>query len=179
MFIPIFILGVGVFHNSYNAILAIWITYLIYLYHRRHKEFFFAVLGIGVILGFFNRHLVINKVWWRLDLFWRTIKEIIQSPIIGHGFDNTLSGGLIKDGYGQLAYRQNDYLQIARDLGLPFLGAVILFIRSILKGKKMDWLWMSIMILIIFSCFQTQIYFVRTGMWAVVLLALKNREAVV
>jgi asparagine N-glycosylation enzyme membrane subunit Stt3 len=82
---------------------------------------------------------------------------------------------LSKAGY---MYRHNDYLNIARDLGLPFLTIILVGIYKILRKTKIDYLFVAILVLAVSSMTWTSMYFARLAVMGIVMLAVKELENV-
>jgi len=109
----------------------------------------------------------------RLDLWWLTFKEIIIHPFLGWGFSNSITGNFIYcKTAGGLSFRHNDFLNITKDLGIPFLVIGLLFLWSALKNAKKDYLLLSIIITGVTCFYQTNLYFVRIAVLAIIILGL-------
>ena len=111
--------------NSYTGLCALTIAILYYFYKTKHKDLWLYFILSGLMCFYIDW----QRLFYRFPNWLHTLKEILKSPFIGNGFDNTLSNNMILTKIGW-AYRHNDYLNIARDLGLPFL---IFLIFAILK----------------------------------------------
>ena len=178
--IPIFCLisWLGTFANygnSFNGFLAVFLALLIYLRRTDQREKVFILGSIFLVLVLFNSQLFFGKVFYRLGLYLISIKEIIARPFLGHGFDNGLSMNLVqyKDSF---CYRQNDYLNIARDLGLPFMLFLTVSIVHKIKNMKPNYMWVALITLMISSTFQTCMYYPRLAIWGIVLFGLLMKD---
>ena len=163
--------------GSYTAVVALFLGTTLFLFLNRHFELAF----IWVVLGMTFLPIVVdwNKFYIRPPAWAYTLKEIKQSPIIGHGFDNTLAGNKIfvsGNFQTQYVYRHNDYLNVARDLGVPFLLMILMAIIGVMARVKFDYLWLSLVILMI-ACFaQTSFYWPRIAGVGLIMFGLKGRE---
>ena len=175
--IPIISLVIGSvsWNNSFTGLIALLLALEIYLVLNRRYiiSWLLGIIFICYCIHFYP--LMLNKLSIRMEVWIYAIKEITQHPFIGWGFDNSLNMNMVNAGHGFM-YRHNDYLNIARDLGLPFLITGIIFLKSILHTAKKDWLFLSVMIVLISACTWTSFYFARLGVIAIVLLALIERK---
>lgn len=169
------ILGHIYWGNSFSGIFAFLsgIT-LFFCLKKQYKKMFVWIL-ILITLIFVKWDVFILKALTRIDLYIAVLNEIKQNVLLGQGFDNSMSMNMINIGKGWM-YRHNDYFNIARDLGIPFLIFIVLGLRNVLKKVNIDYLWLAIIILMICSFTWTSIYFARLGSIGIVLLALKERE---
>lgn len=160
--------------NSFAGVLALFIAVSLYLIHyKRYKKLILWFIPFSILLVRWD--MVMNKLLLRIDLWMATILEIVRHPLSGYGFDNSLTFNMINVGRGWM-YRHNDYLNIAKDLGLPFLVFTILTVRNIFKNAKVDYLWIAVVILMISSFVWTSMYFVSLGSLGIVLLAVMERN---
>ena len=163
---------------SYTGILALFLAVTFYLYQTKQIVRLLTWMAVGLLFVIFNFHQLWIKLLIRLDLWWTALKEIAHSPIFGRGFDNTFSNNMI---YSNVdlgwTFRHNDYLNIAVNLGLPFLALIIIGVWKIMKKSKLNYLSVAILTLLIASCFQTSLYFVRIAGTGIILLALKYSES--
>lgn len=163
--------------HSYTGVLALFMAIAFYLCQTKQLVRLLSWIAAGLLFIAFNFHQLWIKLLIRLDLWETALKEIIQSPIFGKGFDNTFSNNMIYSNVDRgWTFRHNDYLNIARDLGLPFLIILIIGVWKIMKKPKLNYLSVSILTLLIASCFQTSMYFSRIAGTGVILLALKASE---
>ena len=159
--------------NSFTGAMALFLAIGLYLLLKREWRFLFVFFGLGTLLMIFYvgwEKLPLRPVAWVY-----TLKEIIQHPFIGWGFDNSTNGNkiFVRD---EMVFRHNDYLNVARDLGLPFLGIIGVFIWNFFKGIKVDYLWVAIVTAGIACFFQTNFYFPRIAGIVIILMALKDIE---
>jgi len=162
--------------NSFTGVVAFIIASLIYILVKRD----WLKVSIVFLLVIFSLFYVkwekfnIRTITWSYG-----IQKVIESPVIGHGFSKGLTNNKIvvyNDGVRETTYIHNDYLNIAKDLGLPFLIVFLIGFFKIIIFSKKDFLWFSILILAI-SCFnQTNFYFVNIAVIGIILLALKKKE---
>lgn len=175
--IPLLI--IGIFHSSYCSLIALGVATAIYLLRKKWLVSILLLITISILP--FNK-VVWNKITTRLYSYKVTQQEIMKSPWLGNGFDNSLKRNSItidKKGYEKTPMlRQNDYLNIARDLGIPFLLVLLFGISKILKRSKKDLLWLSCLTLAINCLFQTATYYIRIGVFAVLMLALLEKRNV-
>jgi len=140
----------------------------------RYDHFIATCVLIGIIFCQFNFHSLKTKLMIRLELWATAVKDITW---IGKGFDIGLTRNMI---YSKLdngmTYIHNDYLNIARDLGIVFLVLIVLNILNVLKRAKIDYLLVAVMILIIGCFFQTSFYFSRIASVGLIILALKVKN---
>ena len=163
--------------HSFTGMLALFLVIFGYCFYKKYYKF---LIILGVISTFLFFHIEWQKFLIRPHCWLFSIKEIIRSPIFGHGFDNSLKMNkilvYINPYFQDYTFRHNDYLNIARDLGLPFLGVLIFGIYRILKNVKIDYIFLSLMILIIGCFVQTSFYYPRIAIFGIIFLALKERE---
>ena len=155
--------------KSVSPILAILLTGLVYNYiHKEHVKVSLIFL-LGVVLVFFNWNYILLK-WECRPIGWiYTIKEIIARPT-GYGFDNSVMQNLIKTSFGW-QFRHNDFLNLARDIGLPVLILVFGYFRELFYLNK-DVLLFACLATVILMCGQTTIYLTRNAILIVPLFAL-------
>lgn len=161
--------------RSYTAYCALVLVTVYYCFRIKNKFRAFTILVLGIIVGFYYYSYFVYKIKIRLDLWIQTILDIIKHPFVGWGFDNSLAKNMVYCKIeNALTYRHNDFLNIARDLGLPFLITIIYGIKSILSKAKVNYLWASIWIVLIACFFQTNAYFPRIATVGIILLALQE-----
>lgn len=159
--------------HSFTGIFALMAAVGFYL-KRMKKEFcVWVILSVCFIL--MNWNFFFSKMLLRFKLWNFSFKEIIHSPIIGNGFDNSLSMNMINIGRGFM-YRHNDYLNIGRDLGLFFLTVLLIAIWKVLYKSRIDWMMIAILIIGISCLTWTSFYFARLASIGIILLALKERQ---
>ena len=157
--------------NSFTGVMALFLAIGLFFLLKRQWRFLFVFFGVGMLLMIF--HVGWEKFPLRPVTWIYTLKEIIQHPFVGWGFDNSINGNkiFVRD---EMVFRHNDYLNVARDLGLPFLGIVGVFIWNFFKNIKVDYLWMAIVTAGIACFFQTNFYFPRIAGIVIILIALKD-----
>lgn len=164
--------------KSYTGMGALFLATAIYLKITKQYIRLYTCLVIGSAFILFNFKSMWGKLIIRPEVWWITIKEIIRSPFIGLGFDNSLANNMV---YSKVnvgwTFRHNDYLNIARDLGLPFMIILIIGVWKIMKKSRLNYLSVAILTLLIASFFQTSMYFSRIAGTAIILLALKYSES--
>ncbi len=158
--------------HSFSGIFALFVAVEIYLLIKKR----FPLFGLWTVLGFsfigLNWGFFWGKALLRFGLWKQTISEI---TLFGRGWDNSLSMNMINIGKGWM-YRHNDFLNLSRDLGLLFSLTLAFFI--IKKMLVVDKYWLPLAILFISSITWTSFYFVRLGVFAIMLLATKEKECV-
>jgi len=155
--------------NSYTGLFALFIAVALYLFIRK-SQFALIWLLLAVPLYLYTDW---QRLFFRLEFWPVALKQILEHPFIGSGFDNSLRGNMIPTRIGW-GYIHNDYLNIARDLGIPFMCLIIVSLKNIIK--KIDYLWVAITVILIACFFQTNFYFVKIASIGIVLLALKERK---
>ena len=174
--IPVSLMIIGHYGwgHSFSGVFALFVAFAIYLFIKRY----FRLFGLWVILGCafigLNWHFFYNKAILRFMLWGNTIKEVLSYPF-GQGFDNTLKMNMVDIGRGMM-YRHNDYLNISRDMGIPFLLFILIPIYYMFKNTKFDNLSLSILIIMLASVTWTSMYFTSIASIAIILLALKEKE---
>lgn len=161
--------------NSFTGLFALFVSVSVYLVVKRNfiKLSFWLISGLTFI-GINYVHFF-RKFGIRMSLWVQSIKDIGLHPFIGSGFDNSLSMNMIDAGNG-LMYRHNDYLNIARDLGIPFLILILIVVWGVLRKSEMDYLSVSILIVMVGCMTWTSMYFARIGSIGIVLLGLKEAK---
>lgn len=163
--------------NSFTALVALLIGITVFLFLRRYHRFLFIfVLVVACFTPFIKWH----KFYIRPPAWQYALNEIKRSPIFGHGFDNTImQNKIVLNNVSfehQHTYRHNDYLNVARDLGVPFLVFILMACAKTMLRTRMDYLWLSLVVLSI-ACFaQTSFYYPRIASVGIIMLALKARE---
>ncbi len=162
--------------GSYTAVIALFAGLAAFFFLRRKKKALVCLLAAGlIVMPFIGWH----KFYVRPPAWKYTLNEIVRHPIFGHGFDNTINQNkifLTGDFQTQYTYRHNDYLNAARDLGLPFLFFMFMAIAKVIFRTRIDPLWLSLIILMI-ACFaQTSFYYPRIAAVGIIIAALKSRE---
>lgn len=177
--IPLFNLVVLVWKdNALNGFLALFLGLLLYTIVTKQRSRMWFLLAIGACGAIWKYPALYGKVVTRLRIFTYTIKEIVASPWLGNGFDLALKNNFVVDvgNKNVLSYRHNDFLNIARDLGIPYLVVVIMFIKSVLQKPIHSYLWIAVVTLVIICTFQTSMYFMPVACIGCVLLGEKERE---
>lgn len=163
-------------YHSFSSLAALMITLVIYYAINRNLKKLYMVL-IGVLaFSIFYYHNIAAKLSERIPIWSVDLKEVFIRPIFGFGFDNSLRFNKIlslKEGW---VFRHNDFLNITRDLGFPFLIMILVGLFLIFKKAKMDYLFCSILIILIVCLVETNFYFPRVAGISLVLLALKERQ---
>lgn len=163
--------------RSHTAVMAFFLVMIFYaIYHKNYPQLFVLLIA-GITFVFFNYQIMYLRFLVRLDTWAVALKEIIQHPFLGYGFDNTLSRNMVfVKSAGGWVFRHNDYLNIAQNLGIPFLLMIVLAVKDIFKNPKINYLFISLSILLISCFFQTNFYFPRIASIGIILLALKSEE---
>ena len=171
------IIGHYGWNYSFSGVFALFMAIGIVLLIKRK----FMWLGVtSVLLGLFifpNLSQFLGKATLRFEVWMISLKEIVAHPFIGNGFDNTLSANMVNSTAGYM-YRHNDYLNIARDLGLPFLAIILAGIYKILRRTKIDYFFVAILVLAVSSMTWTSMYFARLAVMGIVMLAVKELDNV-
>ena len=160
----VLIIGIVLLNNSRNALAAIVITMLCFLFiYLLRKGIRFlrlknAIIGIGALLVLFtaSNYLYHSKkasADGRWVIHKITLQGIMDAPIMGHGFNSFKKlYPLYQEAYlkqkivsaeldliDNTTHAFNEYLQLAFELGLlvlgGFLGLIFYFLRSILKDS--------------------------------------------
>jgi len=163
--------------NSYTGALALGLVAVFYYLYKKEWLKLSAVISASILFIIFHYNLLWQKFLIRMELWGITLKEIISHPFLGSGFDNSLSFNMV---YSRLnrgfTYRHNDFLNIARDLGVIFTIVLLIGMFKVLKKSKIDYLW-CVLVICLISCFwQTSIYFSRIAVIGIILLALLEQE---
>jgi hypothetical protein len=165
--------------GSFTGMFALLIVGIIYSVYRKKWLNLFCLIVTSSLAFIFNYHLILKKFLVRMELWGIALKEIYKSPIFGNGFDNSVNFNMVYSKVnGGFTYRHNDFLNIARDLGIIFAGILIIGLFRIMKNSKIDYLWCSLIIIILCFFWQTNMYFARIGGIAIMILALKERQRI-
>ena len=157
--------------KSLTPIFAVIICSLIYcIAKKRYLLSLFILVCVCLFIGS-NFDYIASK--WQARAFgWPyTIKEIIQSPL-GYGFDKNLMSNMILKPVAGWGFRHNDFLNIARDLGLPALVIIGLYLQRFFKSFRLNLLSMACLCGLIICCFQTTAYMPKNGVLIICLFAL-------
>lgn len=164
----------AVAEKSFTPIVFIVLFTVLYLFKKKQWTIaYFTFLPILAGILKFWQELWLNiqpRIWTNVVL----IKDIALNPL-GKGFDNTLNGNVIEcdmfekwgDKWGAVSatdkglfvFPHNDYLNIARDLGIPALVCVICGLILLFKGVKNEPLTYLCLAILFMSAFQTTFYF--------------------
>lgn len=164
---------------SYTSWFAFFIAVAIYLgFVNRQRMWLWLSAMVFIIVSLTGIHKALwDKLLIRMDSLVYTCKEIITHPFVGWGFDNSLAFNMIYNARERgMVYRHNDFLNFTRDLGLVVLVLMVLFFIKFFKRTKIDYLFASVLILLIGCAFQTNAYFPRIAGIGIVLLGLKGIE---
>jgi len=174
IFIPIITLFIS---SSFTAVLALFVASILYFYKENKTRYYAAIIAAAFFVIANFKPLLYKIYWVRFDVWLHTIKEIIKSPFVGYGFDNSLRMNKVFCTMDNgLTYRHNDYLNLARDLGLPALIILMVLLYGILKGTQRDYMWIAFMVVLIACFFQTSMYFPRIASTAIILAALIEKK---
>lgn len=182
MWIPLCLIPITIMFLalSYTSVFSLFIGIALYIYvydKRRNWARLTVWLGLGILFFIIFHHEIIIKAQIRLELIEKTLLEILQKPLFGWGFDNTLTMNKIHSRLENgMCFRHNDFLNIAKDLGIPFLIFIMLGLKRILKNATKDYLWVACVILLLGCAFQTNAYFARIASIGIIILALKERQ---
>jgi len=158
-------LGRGFFVKSLTPIFAVAICSLIWCVIKKKWVIGILILILAGVFVAMNMHYIALK-WQARAFAWPyTIEEIMRHPITGFGFDKNLMSNLILSPSGWI-YRHNDFLNIVRDLGLPALIMIGLFVR-----KNLDIFCLGVLII---CCAQTSFYWPRFAVIGISLFALRR-----
>jgi hypothetical protein len=165
------------FGYSFTGILAFFLVVCLYLYLRHQRVRLIVVFLLGLLFSFTNHTLLLNKLFIRLEVWKITLNEIISHPFIGNGFDNSLTMNMVYcSRENAMVYRHNDYLNLISNLGLPIIVLLDLFLYEVLKGSKLNYLFVSILILLVSLSFQTNFYFAGIAVVGIILLAYNQKR---
>lgn len=153
-------LGRGIFIQSLSPIFTVAICCLIYALVRR-QWWIVGLIALWVVLYFWGEHTYIMRKWQARAFGWPyTIKEIIQHPYVGTGFDKSIMMNMIPGPNGW-CFRHNDFLNIVKDLGLPALVFIGIFLKGFIRKFRADLLSIICLGTLIVSFFQTSWYWPR------------------
>lgn len=146
---------------------------------QSYSAIFALGLASGVVAAAWGRSWLLGPIaaffvflaWWRgpevlwerlscrPEAWWLTLQDILKRPLWGHGFPINFMRPMVLTSEGWL-YRHNDLLALWRDLGLPAVVAVGLFVRRILSPMSWWSVWV-ILIMALTMLVQTQASFPR------------------
>lgn len=130
----------------------------IYLLLRKKYVVIFCALIVIATMAFNLWPDISNKLRTRPYSMAYVLTEIKQSPITGHGFDTSLLSNFYLGHYGW-TYRNNDYLNIARDLGVPALVLIAGFLWTFFRRvKRFDLLAACCAVFLLTAAYQTTFY---------------------
>jgi hypothetical protein len=176
--IPFFIFPVVnlLLSNSFTAVFALFFALMLYNSRRNMVRFFFLAITI-IIAIFLNSGHLAQKVIVRFDIWMNVLSDILKNPLFGKGFDNSLTMNCVYSFYEKgMTFVHSDILNSARDLGIMFVGLVFLFINSVFEGSERNKLFLALVCIFVASSIQTNLYFPRIGVIAIILLALMEKE---
>lgn len=172
--LPCLWIALGIFlvkaiaYKSFTPIASFAICSLIYTSIK--KRYLWALI-ISILSGIFitsNYSYILAKWSCRIPGWLTTIKEIAQYPFIGSGFDTGLMNNMIQGATGWV-FRHNDYLNIAKDLGLPALMMIGVFLFGFFRKFRCNPLYLACLACLLMSFFQTNLYNPR---WSAVVIPL-------
>jgi len=164
----------AVIEKSFSPIVSLVIVTVIYFFRRKQYTiayFMFLPIMVGILNFWYQMWLKLQcRIWTNIIL----IKDIFSHPL-GQGFNNSLNGNVIfcdmfvkwgkmfnaldNTEAGSLIYPHNDFLNIAKDLGIPVLICVIIGLLFFLKGARDEPLTYLCIAVLLMSCVQTTWYF--------------------
>lgn len=170
-FALVFYLGRGFFIKSLTPIFAVAICSLIWCVAKKKWQWFGLMLVLTCAFIGMNTHYIWVK-WQARAFAWPyTIKEILQHPFIGTGFDKSIMINLIKGPNGW-CFRHNDFLNVTKDLGLPALMLIGVFLFGFIKWFKFRLLDILCLGTLIMGCAQTSWYWPVFAIFAIPLFAI-------
>ncbi len=165
-FAIIFYIGRGFIIKSLTPIFAVAICSLIWCIMKKKWQWFGLILVLSCAFIGMNSHYIWLK-WQARAFAWPyTIEEIIQHPFLGIGFDKGLMSNLIL-GRNGWCYIHNDFLNVAKDLGLPALILIGVYLKDLIK--RFDILCFGLLLM---GFFQTNWYFPRFAILGIGLFAI-------
>ncbi len=118
-----FMLSVG---SPVSLALSFIISLAVYLALNKKYRFIGDIVLIAVLTTMLNWQFIVSKATCRPDIWKACIKEIIEHPFIGRGFNYTIMpDGLFEVGQWKWVYRHNDYLYIWSALGIVAFISVV------------------------------------------------------
>lgn len=159
-------IGRGFFIKSLTPIFAVAICSLIWCVMKKKWQWFGLILALSCAFIGMNTHYIWLK-WQARAFAWPyTIKEIAQHPFVGTGFDKNIMANLIlgKNGW---CFRHNDFLNITKDLGIPALMLIGVYLKGLIK--RFDIVCFGLLLM---GFFQTNWYFPRFAILGIVGFAL-------
>ena len=164
-------IGKGFFIKSLTPIFAVAICGLIWCIAKK-KWWIAGVVLLWAVLFIIGEWNYICLKWSCRPYVWKiVIKQIFKHPFIGYGFDKNLMSNMIL-GLRGWNFIHNDYLNLFRDLGLPAIIMIILFLKDFIKNFKIDLLFLLCLGSLIVSFFQTTMYFPRNAIIVIPFFAL-------
>lgn len=156
-----FYLGRGFFIQSLTPIFTVAICSLIYALAKK-KYIVASLIVLWAILFFLGENAYIMHKWQARAFAWPyVIKEIIWHPL-GTGFDKGIMINMVPGPNGW-CFRHNDFLNITKDLGLPALALICIFLKDFFKKFKVGILSLICLGTLIIGFFQTTWYWPRIG----------------
>ena len=177
----------AILEKSVTPIVSLTIFTTIYLFKKKQYTlayFMFLPITVGVLkFWYYMWEKFQSRLWTNVVL----IKDILKNPL-GTGFDNSLNGNVIfcnmstawgkifnaldNTGRGDYIYPHNDYLNIAKNLGLPALICVIFGLITLFKNARFEPLTYLCLAILLMAGFQTTFYEPVDGIMFIPLFAI-------
>lgn len=164
-------IGRGFFIKSLTPIFTVAICSLIWCAVKKYWNIAFLIIFYIVFFISFNTHYIWLKWQARFFTWPHTIREIMQHPFLGTGFDKNIMQNMVIGPHGW-CYRHQDFLNVTKDLGILALGLICIFLFGFIKRFKFELLDILCLGTLIIGCFQTSWYFPRFSIIAVSLFSL-------
>ena len=158
------LINVQVHTGQMSYILALIVGLVIYSFRKSYWTLSFIMLSGLVIVAVSNISWLIMKFECRPYVWIQLIRNIVQYPLVGTGFNKLLQPdnmiwvtqiGTIE--YGWL-FRHNDYLSIAAFLGLPILIPIIGLTCNFYNKFKDSWKLIILSSFVIVAFFQITMF---------------------
>lgn len=138
---------------------------------------FWFVVAIGIPFFIAHRSFLYQKLLVRVEVWAKTVLEIIKHPWIGWGFDNGTTMNTIYSSIDRgITFRQSDWLNFSRDVGLVIALLLAVIIYRAYRKVQYRQLWFSCTVFLIGSCIQTNTYFACMASIGIILFALLEKE---
>ena len=164
-----------IFIKSMTPILVLTVCLIAYFIYKKWFILQAVTLYLLGLLGLVYGVFIYRKFLIRLEVWTLTIKDIIQHPIIGYGFDKGLMRNFAQTSGGWM-YRHQDFLNITRDLGLPALIFISIFLINVFKKAKFSLISVICLAFVIICSGQTTMYFAKNAVMIITFFALMEIE---
>jgi len=120
---------------------ALFIALLIYCLWKRKIWAFMLMFWSGLTYFGLNYSYILNKFRFKIPIMGELVRQIIQHPFVGSGFNKTLSPDnmIFLDKQQLWLWRYNDFLNLGAQLGIVALFCSLFFISGILSRIRANW----------------------------------------